>query len=407
MIDISKIREEMARIHVEATAHETYAAGEGVEVKPDEQAAQDARIAQLEKYAKAIENAEKLAKFAYSGERPADVPEVKRPTVVMPTKSADEKAVEAYNAQPAKKMDREAYAAELSAWVRGDAPETYAAITTTSGSGAFLPLQVTKGINLVNVNPYRAALAAIGKSTVSYGSTAKVTNPVVTPFAGSALAEDGSSDTSADANAKLAKIVHTPSGFQSGTFWYSGLEIEALTYDITSSHLPALAAASDYAAAAAVTAAIKADAAITSANANVTTASTTTITQANIDAALNRLAMVYRAGRVLHLSPTAYALVEALADTTNKPLLTPDLQNQTLLRYRGVPVIMDPTLDATGTSTNMVGMVVSYTAFEWRDEIEKLLKYVGESANPDKTGLNHIRYCDGAYYAAAIVKIVN
>lgn len=404
MIDIKTVREEMARIHAEASTFvETYA---NAEPTAEQQAEQDARMARLDKLAVSIDAAERLARYAYTGERPEGV-EAKRPAIVLPSKSKDEQAVEAYAAAPSKKLDRDAYAAELSAWVKGEDRDAYAAITTTGNSGALLPVSVRQSINLVNVNPYRQGLAVLGKSPVSYGSTEKVVNPVVSPFAGSALPEDGTTDTDANAPAKLGTIVHTPKGFQSGTFWYSGLEIGALSYDVTASHLPALAAASDYAAAAALTAAIKADAAITSANANVTTASTTTITQANIDAALNRVLPVYRSGRVLHLSPTAYALVEALADSTGKPILTPDLQNQTLLRYRGVPVVMDPTLDAMGTATNLVGMVVSYTAVEWRDETEKLLKYVGESANPDKTGLNHIRYCDGAYFPAAIVKIVN
>jgi HK97 family phage major capsid protein len=395
MIDIKSAREEMARIHSEATAHVEKFSADTATATDDEAKAQDARFERMEKLAKQIDDSQKLAKFAFSKEQPVAA------RAILPAKSADQIAIESPMQVD---QSREGYAKAVSEWVRtGEVPEAYATITTTTGSGILLPKIVSAPIFPIKTNVYRRALSALGQSPESYGTTATVASPVITPAAGGAITE-GQQNTCGNDNAPSVGVINlAATGYHSGAFWYSNQVLMAETWDVTTSTLPALKAAEDYGFAKAITAAIKADSAITQTTA---TASISTLTLDNLDA-LNQLLLVpFDSNKFIILSTAAYNAAETLKDGQGFPIMARnDVQNDHFIAYKGTPVYKDDTLDAFGAN-NVMGFVISLNGFRMRDEMEKLVQYVNNPCYVDQTGLDYVRYQGFGYIIQAVGKLI-
>jgi HK97 family phage major capsid protein len=394
MFDIKTAREEMARIHADATSHVEKFAKDDAKPTDDEAKGQDARFARLEKLAADVDAAEKLAKFAFSGEQKVSakiVKDVKHPDQIV----AETPAIA--------DISREGYAKALSSWARGDDAEDYATITV-SGNSSIVPKVVSQPITPVKTNVYRRAYAAMGLKPESYGNTAPAVTPVITSSAGGLIPE-GTQNTSNDASPTIETITLNAHGYQSSTFWYSNEMINAQSWDVTTSTLPALQGARDYGFSKAITAALKADSGITQTS---TTASTTTVVIDNLDALNQSFGMLYDSNKVIILSVTAYNLFERLKDSQGFPLLQRnDVQGEHFLAYKGTPVYKDDTLDAMGTSGNVVGIAISMNGFRMRDELEKLIKYVDSPTFVDQTGLNDVGYHGFGYVVEAVAKLLN
>jgi hypothetical protein len=235
MFDIKVAREEMKKLHAEATGHhEKYSADAAAKPTEDEVKAQEARIARLEKYEADIEASEKLARFAFTREEPKDGFKVTAKAVPV-QKTADHIAAE-LAAKPRESYNREEYSAGLSSWVRGDEREDYATITVT-GNTAVVPSVVVSPITPIKYNCYRAAAEKLGFKPESYGNTAPAVVPVISSTSGGLIPE-GTQNSQNDASPSIGNMTLTAHGYQSKTYWYSNEFINAQSFDVTSTTLP-------------------------------------------------------------------------------------------------------------------------------------------------------------------------
>jgi HK97 family phage major capsid protein len=395
MIDIKATREQMQKIHAEASAHtEKYATADAVAPTAEETAAQEARFAQLDKMNKAIEEQEKLARFSFTKEQPV------KATAVEPAKQA------AQHFEPAAlpQATKETYAKELSSWARSDEPETYATISV-SGNAAIVPQIVVNPITPTKYNCYRAAYTALGLKPESFGNTAPAVVPVITSSSGGLIPE-GVQNSSNDAAPAVATLTLTAHGYQSQTYWYSNELINAESFDVTSSTLPALQGAREYGFAKAISTAIIADATL----ATVSTATHSTLIIDNLDALIHAFSLLYDQNKVIFLNMDTYAAAETLKDSNGRPIFEfQTIQDQSFTSYKGVPVYKHDSFQALTTAGNVVGCAVSLTGFRLRDEQEKLIKYVDSPTFVDQTGLNNVRYQGWGYVngsTGAVVKLI-
>jgi len=328
MIDIKTAREDIAKLHADATAHlEKYS----TEAAPEaDQKAQDERFAKMEQLTAKVAEAEKLAKYAYS-KQPAN-----GHVAIISDKSPDQVRIEVGNTVD---TSREGYARAVSEWVRtGEVPEGYAAITTATGSGIMLPSIVASPLTPVKTNPFRRAYAMLGMTPESFGTTATVNVPVITSSSGGVITE-GQSNTPSDGAPSVGNIALACQGYHSGTYWYSNMVIAAQTWDVTTSTLPALVGAEDYGWGVAIATAIIADATITQ---KVYTASDSDggANIEDLDKLNQGFGLLYDSNKVIILGLDAYNSYEALRDTIGFPILQRnDVQNEHFLAYKGTPVI--------------------------------------------------------------------
>ncbi|HWE95749.1 MAG TPA: phage major capsid protein [Tepidisphaeraceae bacterium] len=400
MFDIKTAREEMKKLHDEATAHvEKYSAADAQPTDEDTKA-QDARFARLEKLRSDIEASEKLARFAFTKEEPKDGSKVTAKAVPV-QKTPDHIAAELAS-KPRDSYSRDEYASGLSSWVRGDEREDYATITV-SGNSAIVPQVVTSPITPIKYNCYRAAAEKLGFKPESYGNTAPAVSPVISSTSGGAIPE-GTQNTQNDANPSIGNITLAAHGYQSKTYWYSNEMINAQSFDVTTSTLPALQGAREYGFASAISAALIADGSITQ---SVTSPTHNTVSLANLDSLIHAFNLFYDANKVIFLNMDVYNACESLLDSNGRPIFEMfTIQDESFKAYKGVPVFKHDSFQGFGTAGNILGYAVSFTGFRLRDEQEKLIKYVDSPNNVDMTGLNNVRYQGWGYVPAAVVKFV-
>jgi HK97 family phage major capsid protein len=393
MFDIKTAREEMAKLHNEASQHVEKFSKAEVTATDDESTAQKARFERLEKLAADIDSAEKLAKYAFSKEQ--TTPTVK---AVRDIKHPDHVAFES----PAPAPTRETYAQQLSSWVRGDEREDYATITV-SGNSAIVPVAVSAPLTPTKYNCYRAAYLKLGYKPESFGNTSPNVIPIITSTSGGLISE-GTQDTAYDADPSVASMTLHAHGYQSKTYWYSNEMINAQQWDVTSSTLPALQGAREYGLASAISAAIIADDTITQ---SVSTASSTTITIDNLDDLIHSFALLYDADKVIFLNMDTYAACEQLKDSNGRPIFEfQTIQDDSFTSYKGVPVFKHDSFQELDSENNVVGCAISLRGFRLRDEMEKLIKYVDSPSFVDQTGLNDVAYHGFAYVPDAVTKLV-
>ena len=394
MIDVKAIREEMSKLHAEASAQVSkYAAEDAGSPSEEEAKAQEERFAKLDAMQVRLDAAEKLAKYSF---------ERGEPTVQGERKSEAHKAVERFEREqdaPAA-LDFAAYDRAISAFVQKRNPEEYATITSVTTNGVMLPKVVTKPLTPTRTNVYRAAMAALGMEPESLGNTSDASVPVISSTSGGPIGEDANVNT--DANPVVQAIKLTPAGYQSGTYWYSKLVVNAVDWSVSQSTLPALLSAKDYGFAKGITNAIIADASITNV---VPTASASTITLDNLDDLNQALPMVYDTNKVIILSREAYNTAEKLKDDTGNPILSRNaVQEKPFLMFKGTLVMKDDTLDGFGAAKT-VGLVISFDGFKLRDESQELETYDHDPDRPGKLGLNAIGYHAAGWVPGAVAKL--
>ncbi len=390
MIEIKSLQEKLSALH-EATAQ----FAENVST-PEAQAELDAKFAEMDGIQKQIDNAHKLAAYKLAAGE-----------VVKPVASAAQKAYEASEARgqvarfaTAENIDHAQFAASLSEWFNtGQMDAQFATITTATGSGVMLPKYVGAPITPVRSNVYRKAMELFGVQAETYGHTAVQVSPVISSSSGGAFGEDEDEDI--DGAPSVGNITTTPGGYHSGTYWFSGLQTNAVGWDITVSTLPALKSAKDYGLAKAISAAVIADSGIP----NQATASISTLTLDNLDDAIAQLPAIYENKVAIVLQSAAYNVLDKLKDTTGVPILTRnDVQGLSFRSYKGHPVLKDDTLENFGAN-KVVGLVISFDGFVLRDEIEKLKRYENDPDRVDKTGLDYIGYHGFGWIDTAMVKL--
>ncbi len=393
-MDIKVLREEFARLHTEA---QTFldASKEQTDINPDQQVAQDARFARMDQIEKLLKDQEKLAGYKFENG-----------AVEVTTKSADQVAVEVHDRkQFSKELDLVQFNRDAGVWAGTGTPsQTFATITSATQSGALMPKVVVDPIVATAANVFRQAHELTGVPVVSTPNTATISQPVVGISAGGKVAEDASSETE-NAPTFTESFSLTCETFQSGSAWFSGLELAANNYDLVGSILPELVYAKELGLESEITSDLIADSAITQ------IVRTSTVTVAGLTfpkmQELNRkLPKRYDMQKVIILGSEAFNAVEGQVDTVGQPImLSRDPQDQTLIRFNGTPVLRSDYFEAFGANKT-IGVCISLRGFRLRDAAEqKLYRYDREKAKPDQIGLNLVSYHAAGWAPSCVVKL--
>lgn len=300
------------------------------------------------------------------------------------------------------KIDPRAFNAALCGWATGgEMDPKFATIVTSSQSSIFLPREVATPLVPTAVNTFRDALAAVGVAPVTTATTADMNQPVITASAGGAVAQNASSETTNDPGLTGSFNLNVAT-YQSGTAWFSRQLLGANGYDLVPFIQNDMSYAKDLGLESAIAAALIADTNITQ---SVTTASASAITYAELASLNRKLPKRYDRLKVIILSADAFSAAERLVGSDGHPILVPDPQNQTLLRFNSTPVLRCDYLEALTTSKT-IGVLISCFAFRIRDAGQPYIeRYEATPGKPGQLGLNLLGFHGWGYDPAAIAKL--
>jgi HK97 family phage major capsid protein len=393
-VDIAKLREEFAKVQKEALDVIAGAEKDSRDLTGEENEANEKRFARLTTIKRTIDDAAKFAKLAYEAgdiQLPQEPSGKEEFATVQGAKALDLNS----------KIDHAEFNAATKAWaLTGRMADKFATITTATSSGILLPSSVISPLVVAAANAFREAYDAWGVSPVSTpndGSQIKL--PIIDPTAGNQVAENASSETE-NAPSFSESIVSNVKTYQSGSVYYSGLELMATKFDLLSATVPSLRANKELALESTIAAAIVADAGVTQV---VNTATTTGFTYANSVSLANKLPKRYQKFKVRLLSPDFYQAAEGLVDGVNRPVLVTDPQNQTLRRMHGTPTFRCDYLEAFGSS-KVGGLEFSLIGFHLRDAGEGFIRYDQVRDRPAQIGINVFGYHAYGYAPSAMVK---
>lgn len=381
---IETIRAEFAQIHAEASK-----LVEATDLTAEQIAEKEAKFAKLDELAAKLADAEKLAKYNFS-------------LVAQPVKQAAQVTYEASVKPEAVKFGQDEFNQTWQSWMKGEAlPATFASITSASASGILIPREVELPVIPTSANVWREAYEIHGLPVISSTSTANRTVPVMDAAAGGAVAETDSAENE-NAPTVTKSIALSFVGYESGSVWFSNKELRAVDYNFLQEYVPGMVYSKELGLNAAISAAIVADAGITQ---SVATATIAGLTFANLNSLNRKLPKRYDRQKVIILSADAYIAAEGLVGSDGHPILTRDAQNETLLRFRGTPVLRDDNFEAFGAN-KVVGCVVSLIGFALRDATPvEVVKYENDKARPLQTGANLFQYHAYGYSVDAIAKL--
>lgn len=391
MFDLKATREEFAQIHAET--EKLVIESKDRDLTEDETKAQADRFAKMDKLQKLIDDNQKLAKYAFANNSPE---------VTLPAKSADQVSFENIEFATDDKFDKVKFAKAATDWCKtGQMRQEFANITTASQSGILLPSSVSTPILPNAVNTFRAAFNVVGLPVSSFPTAAVRKLPVMDAAAGGVVSETASSETE-NAPSLSKSITLTFSTYQSGSVYFSNQELAAVDYDLLGEVLPQMYYSKELGLESAIATAITGDAGITQ---SVAASTVSAFTYKNLVSLNRSLPKKYDFNKVIILSKTAFAFAEGLTDTTNKPVLCPDPQNQQLLRFNGTPVLRSDYFADFGSST-ILGVVISLAGFKLADVTQSnLARYVNVPARPNATGLNLFSYHAYGYASDAMATL--
>jgi len=391
------MREEFGRLHGEADTLINTAATENRELTEEETAANEKRFSRMKQIQSVIEQRTRFAGLALAGEQPGKVTKPTNP----PGKEEFEQTEREQFADPAK-IDRAEFSRALNRWAAtGDMDRKFATITTATSSGALLPKSIALPSVPSALNVFREALAIYGLQPVMTTTTEALTIPVMSTSEGAQVAENASSETE-NAPDLSGSIVLNVKTYQSGSAWFSNLQLNATGFDLVTYIGQDLTYAKDLGLESATMTAIIADSGITQ---TVATATTSGFTYDNLVDLNRKLAKKYDRLKVIILSSAAFSAAEKLVGDDGHPVLNKDPQNQSLLRFNGTPVLRSDYLEAFGAS-KIVGFVASLVGLKVRDAGNmNLARYTQNPAKPDQTGFNLFGYHAIGYDPAAVATL--
>jgi HK97 family phage major capsid protein len=405
-LSFSTLRQEYARLETETDGIlKTAEADNGRDLKPDEKTQFDAKFARMKSISETIDRRTKFAAMKL-----ADPSAQSDGTIIvgrgLPGKGDADFANGTGGGGAAldftKASDREQFGIEVAQWaLTGQLNKKFATITTGTQSSLLLPKAVAAPIVANAANSLREGYAAWGLPVFSTpGDTGQINIPVLDPTAGGQVAENASSETE-NTPGMTESIISTPKTYQSGSVWFSNLQLSATRYDLLNAFGPSMAMNKELGLESVIIAAMIADAGITQI---VTTATTTGFTYANSVQLANKLPKRYQQFKIRLLSATAYAAAEGLVDDNNRPVMVTDPQNQTLKKMHGVPTIRCDYLE-TLAANHTVGLEISLIGFHLRDAGEGIARYTQSPGRPDQTGINLFGYHAYGWAASAVAKL--
>jgi HK97 family phage major capsid protein len=346
MLKTKELREEFARLHGEATAIIEAAATEKRELKDEEKTANDTRFARMNQIKQAMDEHTRFAALAF--EKAAEEGAEGEPSIQLSKDAPGRAEYEASKPDgQGMKFTKEQIRDAFNRWAStGDMDRKFATITTATASGALLPKEIGAPVVPTSSNAIRQAMAIYGVPAINTDKSSALTVPVIDASAGGQVAENASSETE-NAPSLAESIDLSVKTYQSGSAWFSNLQLGATDFDIVAYAQTALAYSKELGLEAALVAALIADSGITQ---SVTTDATTGITYANLVDLNMALPKKYDQQKAILLSKTAFAAATKLVGDDGHPVLNVDPQNQSLVRFNGTPVIRCDNFDALGAS---------------------------------------------------------
>ena len=395
------LREEFGRLHTEATAIVSAAAEAQRALTPEEITAQDRRFSRLDQIKVLLEQDTKLANLAFH--KNAVIRVIDPPGRI---ESDDAAAVagmlQRFRAKRVTEDDRQEFGRAFNEWARtGQLPQKFATITTSTQSGAFLPRMVAPPLTPTAMNAFREAFLAYGFPVLSTETTEDLSLPVLDAAAGGVVAENASSETE-NAPATSESILLHVSTYQSGSTYFSNQQLAAVDFDLFNSTLPVLQYSKELALENAIAAAVIDDSNITQ---QVITSGATGFSFANLTKLNRSLPRRFDKLKFMVLSQTAFQAAEALTDSVGRPILVPDAQNDSLMRFMGTPVMRCDGLPAF-TAGNVIGILGSLLGFRLRDAAGvNIARYTNYPPRPNQTGYNLFAYHAWGYAPAAMATL--
>jgi HK97 family phage major capsid protein len=396
-LDITALRTEFTDLHTKATTLVEKIATEKRDFTAEEKTENDAQTKRLNEIKTVLDSHKKLAGMAFIAD---NVEKPNTPPNKEDFNRADIVVGETFDKKPVK---RDEFRKAMKHWANhGGLPKQFAAITTATQSGIFLPTEVDQPLTPSAPNTIRAALAAFGLDPMKTPSTAEINVPVADANSGSVLSESATTETENEP-ALTDSIVLKVKGYQSGSSWFSNTQLMALDYDLMTAVLPALAYSKELAMEADVFSTVAADTNITQITTMATLSAIAYDDLVNINMALPKR---YSPQRVIVLNKNIYISAAKLQTSTGFPILNQDAQNQNIKSFNGTPVLWTDNFSTFGAN-NVVGAIWSWMGCRLRDAGEQeLQRYAQYPLRPGSTGFNLIgRHCFGyAPHAVSLLK---
>lgn len=377
------LRDEFNELRDAAAAMLATAEAEGRDLNESEQAENDKQFKRMETIRNLLDRQSKLAGDAFSG----NLPTVQKPAVPG-NKSPEQAAVEIVVGET--KFSKAEVKKAINNWARtGELDRRFATITTATNSALLLPVDVAPPIVPSAMNTFREALSVYGLDAWKTPTTRQINLPIVDATAGGVISETASSETE-NAPGLSNSIKSIPKGYQSGSVWFSMLEMMAQDFDLMDATLPSLQYSKELGlendVIAAATTGIINDAGITQ---SVATATVTGFTYANLVTLNRALPKKFNAQKVIILSKSAYTAAENLTTTTGFPILNAlDPQRSSLKFFNGTPVLWSDYF-STFAANNVVGCIFSWIGVRVRDCGEQYIqRFTQNQARPGQQGYN-------------------
>jgi HK97 family phage major capsid protein len=284
----------------------------------------------------------------------------------------------------------------------GDMPRDLFTVTTSTGSGAYLPKQVLPVITIRRLrNSYRAALDAYGINPIETTSPATWSLPIAddTGNIGATLAENASSGTTQDATD--ASVTISPTQYSSKQAWFSNVMIQAAGFDVLGYVVDLLGKRIEKVQESAWTTTL-----LTNGTVGKTTASPTGITYAEFIAWEHSLAAAYRTDGVFMFSDSLYQALRGLVDDNHRPIFDTDPTNVFVAKLHGKPVVVNDYLQ-TMAANHIVGAFASASAFKIVDVMpDALVRYANYPGMPGQVGFEqlHVGDCAFVYKGISLLK---
>lgn len=407
--NVKELREEFSKLHTEATGVIDAAANENRELKDEEKTANETKFTRMKTIKALVDDDAKFAALALGdAPPPAEITVEKQKDAPGRAEfdASEGRGVTPEDVDPLKlsDADKPKYSKELTHFARtgemGPMARKFATITTSTGSGILLPKAIAAPITPAAANAFRRAHDLNGVKPLETGNTAKLTIPVLDASSGGVVAENASTDTE-NPPSTTESIQLTPQTFESGSAWFSNLQLAAVDFDLLQSVLPQLTFAKELGLESAIAAALIADASITQV---VTPATLTGFTYANLVDLNRALPSRYDMQKAIVLGRDAFAAAEKLVGSDGHPVLIMDPQNQGLYRFNGTFVLRSDFMEAFGAS-KCIGAVFSLMGFRIRDVTQQnLARYVNVPTRPNQTGLNLFAYHAYGWAPSAVAK---
>ena len=380
---ITQLRAEFATLHSEATNVLAVAGAAGRDTTVEEKSANVVRYARLESIKNTITEQSRFAAMALDAG-----------FAILPKEPAGRSEYE-NNTQftlANGELDFAAIKKGINHFARtGDTRQLFT-MTSTTGSGAYLPKEVLQPISVRRLqNSFRAAIDAMGMKPMNVETTASFSLPIAddTASTGQAQSESASSGTQLDATD--SSLLIAPTLWSSKQFWYSNTLANSGAFDLMAFVLPMAQRRIDKSQESAWTTTVKAQAN------GKTVAVNTGITFAELLDWEHSLLPAYRQDAVFIVSDALYRSIRGLVDANGRPILDTDPTGTFVGKVHGKPVIVNDYLDVFGVAKKL-GCFISASAINIVDVMDaRVVRYQQVPAQPDQIGFEQFQNSDAAF----------